>query len=136
MAHGGRGSASPSYSPFNNNSPIPPPPPPSSQLHHHHHHQQQQQHLQQHYARSPVALGSPQSPYQAGLLPVGQQHQPAASPPMATMRGPSGRVVEYNPQQWGQSGPTGVAISHAALAGAGGAPRDPDVGECLFFFLY
>jgi hypothetical protein len=122
MAHRGppAGSASPSFSPFNNNSPIPPPPP-HHQLHHHH---QQQQHLQ--YARSPVALGSPLSPYPAGPSPVGQQA--AASPPMA-LRGPSGRVVEYNPQQWGQGGPTGVAISHAALAGAGAAPRDPDVGE-------
>jgi hypothetical protein len=126
------GSASPSFSPFNNNSPIPPPPPPHPPLQQlHHHPQQHQQHRQQqHYARSPVAHGSPLSPYQAGLSPVGQHHQQQAvpSPPMATMRGASGRVVEYNPQQWGQGGPTGVAISHAALAGAGGAPRDADVG--------
>ena len=77
-------------------------------------------------------MGSPLSPYPAGLSPVGQhqQQQAAASPtPMASMRAASGRVVEYNPQQWGQGGPTGVAISHAALAGAGAAPQDPDLGR-------
>jgi hypothetical protein len=93
------------------------------------------------YSYSPSAAhNTPLSPYASAALSPLSQSSSRGNSPMA-LRAPSGStmVAEYNPQQWGRGGPTGVqhmpfnrtiTVASRALDDSGGKSNIP---SCVRF---